>query len=1011
MTGNTNKSTMKNILRKHIMLSVFLIFLLSLSGINIYGEDNDLSLQQWHFYEDNGVFFPNWNQYDEEGQPLRNVAKVNDEDVVVAILDTGIDYNHEDLKDVMWTGGDIDELKSFGGSIYGYDAVGEVVDGVIRHDDPMDRQGHGTHVAGIIAAKWNHIGVSGALSGVKLMAVRTSRNGDIDLVKAGMEYVLAAKKAGVNVAAINLSWNGGIGNSTPEILYSTIKELTENGITLCISAGNDYSDLNIDPSVSSFFRLIPGVIVVEASDRNKDLAEFSNYGSVFSDVVTPGEKILSTFFDPDDKDESGEPRHDLYKEMDGTSMAAPIATAASALLYAHNPELSAAHRAARIIETASYDEKYKAEGGFLNIAGFLDDENSLPYFYGGDYDGELVNLYGFDLGSEGRLVIDDAEYNTTQWSDTLISLYADDLEPGEHFITVSSDKGSRGYWVCISADTSEARKLDSQALQDKIITSVALDDQKMFISADEKYYPQNKILLEKDFQSGTWNSYVYDRPGVFSIIVSNDGVLYSFDTFDYSLYRRDPQSGSNTKLAELSVSEGYAHDYSLFSVDDDIYLTYKHENYPDSEYIISRYAEGSFFDIAVVRDELIKIYDLYRNNDELILLTGSFSDDYLSTLINAYRITDQEAAKLPFEVKIANFSRSPSARGYGSTIAVFPVEQTWTSPYGDNSDCFAYALNQYDLSDSALIKSTTIGGGHLSTLSKTGIQIANDHVFVVGSADSMPYNSFIYQLDLASLYDVTLMDTQGGTISADHDRAQGKETVTLNAEPDDHHSFDSWLVTDSKGNAIEVTDNNFVMPEDNVTVSALFTIRKCIVSFDSNGGSGQMKPVQADIDTTFILPECTFAPPGEDMLFDCWIATFKGKEAVEKKAGDTVVLSDDLMLKAKWKDFVYEYSGNINRWILNREGSLDFVFIRTVNDYKTYSNFLKTGRIEIDGAEIRSYKSRQGSLIITLNSSYLNTLSIGTHTMKVFFSDGSCSTVFVVDQQHDSYVVPLTGIN
>ena len=158
-----------------------------------------------------------------------------------------------------------------------------------------------------------------------------------------------------------------------------------------------------------------------------------------------------------------------------------------------------------------------------------------------------------------------------------------------------------------------------------------------------------------------------------------------------------------------------------------------------------------------------------------------------------------------------------------------------------------------------------------------------------------------------------------------------------------------------------------------------------------------------------VFPACTFTPPGEDMLFDSWIVIFKGKDAVEKKAGETVVLSDDLLLKAKWKDFEYVYSGDFNRWVLNREGSLDFVFTRTVNDAKTFDNFL--GRVEIDGTAIRSYKSRQGSLIITLDSSYLNTLSVGTHTMKVYFIDGSCSAVFVVEQHKDSYVIPLTGIN
>ena len=127
---------------------------------------------------------------------------------------------------------------------------------------------------------------------------------------------------------------------------------------------------------------------------------------------------------------------------------------------------------------------------------------------------------------------------------------------------------------------------------------------------------------------------------------------------------------------------------------------------------------------------------------------------------------------------------------------------------------------------------------------------------------------------------------KGGKIYCNHHGAQASEIVTLNAEADDYHVFDNWTVTDSKGKAIEITDKSFVMPEDDVAVSASFTLRKCNVSFDPNEGSGEMKPVQADIGTLFTLPASRFLPPDEDMLFDCWIVIFKDKESVEKKAGD-----------------------------------------------------------------------------------------------------------------------------
>ena len=95
-------------------------------------------------------------------------------------------------------------------------------------------------------------------------------------------------------------------------------------------------------------------------------------------------------------------------------------------------------------------------------------------------------------------------------------------------------------------------------------------------------------------------------------------------------------------------------------------------------------------------------------------------------------------------------------------------------------------------------------------------------------------------------------------------------------------------------------------------------------------------------------------------------------------------------------------------FILKNKGSLDFVFRKTVNDYKTYDRFVK---VEIDDKEIRSYKVKKGSLIITLDSSYLNKLSAGIHTMKVFFTDGSCSTPFIVEKKQESYSLPVTGIN
>ncbi|MBR3202186.1 MAG: S8 family serine peptidase, partial [Solobacterium sp.] len=131
----------------------------------------DRTKEQWYFYENEekkGVAFPDWNSKDSKGVYKQNID--SRKNAVIAVVDSGIDYNHEDLFGVMWKKPNDSvgtKLTELGFGDYGIDTVD--VD-----PDPMDDRGHGTHVAGVIAAQWNGIGVSGALNGVKLMAVRAT---------------------------------------------------------------------------------------------------------------------------------------------------------------------------------------------------------------------------------------------------------------------------------------------------------------------------------------------------------------------------------------------------------------------------------------------------------------------------------------------------------------------------------------------------------------------------------------------------------------------------------------------------------------------------------------------------------------------------------------------------------------------------------------------------------------------------------------------------------------------
>ncbi len=266
----------------------------------IYAEPNyifsaqseDLTDKQWGEDTTYGIGADGWNTYSGDTP----TPPVDTSEQVVAIMDTGVDYTHEDLKSVMWNKGlDYPELVAMGGGTYGYNSawVNAQRD---RYDtaDPMDDAGHGTHCAGIVAAAWNKTGVSGVTSGAKIMAVKMSNEkGEFpeDSVVRGYQYLLAAKKAGVNIVAANNSYGGTVTTLTNCVMA---EEAGKNGIVTVFSAGNDSKNLNISNSTSIYNGHPVNSIVVGASDVNGEIADFSNYGTRDVDVFAPGVDIMST---------------------------------------------------------------------------------------------------------------------------------------------------------------------------------------------------------------------------------------------------------------------------------------------------------------------------------------------------------------------------------------------------------------------------------------------------------------------------------------------------------------------------------------------------------------------------------------------------------------------------------------------------------------------------------------------------------------------------------------------
>ena len=244
---------------------------------------------------------------------IGSITTSSEKEKVIAIIDTGVDYTHEDLVNVMWKN-PFDEETLPG--IYGYDFVN-------KDNDPMDDNGHGTHCAGIIAAEANNgIGISGAIVGatnVKIMALKVgNENGFMllnDIISA-YEYISKAQKLGVNIVAINNSWGttwqlGTDKDKTYEELKDVfgqiVKQSGEKGAISVFSAGND--GLNLDENGIYYGALYNYMafpvcleneyeITVAATDSNDKLAYFSNYGDVV-DIAAPGVDIYSTYISGD----------------------------------------------------------------------------------------------------------------------------------------------------------------------------------------------------------------------------------------------------------------------------------------------------------------------------------------------------------------------------------------------------------------------------------------------------------------------------------------------------------------------------------------------------------------------------------------------------------------------------------------------------------------------------------------------------------------------------------------
>ncbi|MBK1693867.1 hypothetical protein CKO09_03810 [Chromatium weissei] len=235
----------------------------------------------------------------------------NSENVVIAIIDTGVDYEHPDLKNNMWVnageiaGDGIDNDKNgYIDDIHGTDTG-------IGGSDPYPTFSHGTHVAGIIAAEGNNgIGVAGVNWQARIMAIQGfSDDGYMydDAELAALQYILTMKNKGTNIVAVNASY--GCTGCYSSIMETAIKNLGDAGIVFVAAAGNDTANNDVNPQYPASYNL-PNVISVAATDHNDTLASYSNYGVTSVDLGAPGDLIASTYWTQTYTPKAGDPFFD-----------------------------------------------------------------------------------------------------------------------------------------------------------------------------------------------------------------------------------------------------------------------------------------------------------------------------------------------------------------------------------------------------------------------------------------------------------------------------------------------------------------------------------------------------------------------------------------------------------------------------------------------------------------------------------------------------------------------------
>ncbi len=384
-------------------------------------------------------------------------------DVVVGVIDTGVDYNHPDLTANMWVnpgeiaGDGIDnDNNGFIDDVHGINAI-------TNSGDPMDDNGHGTHVSGTIGATGNDgVGVAGVNHNVSIIGCKfLDGNGDgstSDALTCIDYFVDLKNNHNVDVSTLNNSWGGGGFSQT---LYDAITATSDANILFVAAAGNGGYDNDASPSYPSSYDH-DSVLAVAGTNHTDAMYTSSQYGLTSVDIAAPARNVLSTV------------PGGGYSSFTGTSMATPHVAGAAALVLSVNPELSAVELKELLMNSGDANpatEGKTVSGKRLNIHNALLDADPSPGFTlkvtpnSNTIEVGETATYSFDVGSIAEW---DGEVSLTLVSPLAgATLSTDTATPGTSFeltVPTTSETQWGEYDFTVTATSGELVKTASVSL-------------------------------------------------------------------------------------------------------------------------------------------------------------------------------------------------------------------------------------------------------------------------------------------------------------------------------------------------------------------------------------------------------------------------------------------------------------------------------------------------------------------------------------------------------------------